>query len=54
VVFPRLKGYDRLAVIADYQFEGRQTRAQMEFLDWQGTTMQVRVLDRYLTITRSG
>ncbi len=54
VVLRPLKGYDRLAVIADYQFEGRQTRAQMEFRDWEGTTIRVRVGNRHLTITRSG
>ncbi len=51
VALARQKGYDRLAIIADYQFEGRQTRAQMEFMDWQGETMRVRVQNRYLTIT---
>ena len=54
VVLRPLKGYDRLAVIADYQFEGRQTRAQMEFRDWEGTTLRVRVGNRHLTITRGG
>lgn len=53
VAMPKLKGYGRLAIIADYQFEGRQTRAQMEFMDWQGKTMRVRVQNRYLTITGS-
>ena len=43
----------RLAIIADYQFEGRDQKAQMEFRgkeSWRGKKLQVKVLDRYLTI----
>ena len=56
VVVPHIKGYERLAVIADYQYEGRgQGKSQMEFYGkdaWQGKTLRVRIFDRYLTITQ--
>ncbi len=52
-----IKGYDRVAIIADYQFEGQGgTKVQMEFRgkqDWRGKTLSVRVRDRYLTLARS-
>lgn len=44
----------RLAIIADYQFEGRDQKAQMEFRSkdaWRGKTLRVKVFDRYLTIS---
>lgn len=57
VIVPHLKGFERLAVIADYQFEGRgQGKAQMEFYgkdSWQGKQLRVRVFDRYLTISQA-
>lgn len=56
VIVPHIKGFDRVAVIADYQYEGRgRGKAQMEFYGkdaWQGKQLRVRVFDRYLTITQ--
>lgn len=47
------KECSRLAIIADYQFEGRDQKAQMEFRSkdaWRGKTLRVKVFDRYLTV----
>lgn len=56
IVIPKLKEQDRLAIIADFKFEGRgRTKSQMEFYGkdyWRGQTIQVRVFDRYLTISQ--
>jgi len=43
----------RLVIIADYQFEGRDQKAQMEFRSkdaWRGKTLRVQVFDRYLSV----
>ena len=58
VTVPLIKDYERLAVIADYQFEGRDRRkGQIEFLGknaWRGKKLTVRVLNTYLIVTRDG
>ncbi len=45
----------RLGIIADYKYEGRDQKVQMEFRSkesWKGQTLQIRVFDRHLEIRR--
>lgn len=56
VVVPKVKDFQRLAIIADYKFEGQgRAKTQMYFYGkdyWQGKTLRVRVFDRNLNISQ--
>lgn len=56
VTVPKVKDFQRLAIIADYKFEGQgRDKSQMYFYGkeyWSGKPLRVRVFDRNLNISQ--